>query len=158
LKEFGIKLSTANVYIRLYEHKDDDKLKDAKSISEARAALPPERGGGGGDNSDDDDAGDDDDSDDDNPVDELSDKDREQVASEFIRSRNPKKLYDQLVGILDDKELFELYQLLGQRFSKPAPTATAVANQASAVPKPATTFDMPGLTPKPVSETPLLRR
>jgi hypothetical protein len=133
LKEFGIKLSTANVYIRLYEHKDDEKVKDAKTISEARAVLPSERGGDD-DNSDDSDA--EDESGDDNPVDELSDKDREQVVSEFIRSHTPKKLYDQLVGLLADKELFELYQMLGQRFTKSAQVgavATAVANQPSVV-------------------------
>jgi hypothetical protein len=143
LKEFGIKLSTANVYIRLYQHKDDEKVKDAKSISEARAGLPPERGGG------DDDDEDEEESDDGTPVVELSDKDREQVASEFIRSHSPKKLYDQLVGLLDDKELFELYQMLEQRFAKPAQVgaaATAVANQPVVVAKP-TTFPMPGLRP-----------
>ena len=143
LKEFGIKLSTANVYIRLYEHKDDDKLKDAKSISEARDALPPERSGGGRREKDEDD---------DNPTDKLSDQDREQITSDYIRSRHIPELYDQLVSIFEDTELLELYQMLGQRFAKSEGAATAVANPPPVASKKSTpTLEMPGLLRRPVA-------
>lgn len=128
LTEFKFKRSTADVYIRLYQERDLIKEKGCKSISEARAVLPSVRTSGS--KSDDEDEPDDDD-----PVEELSDKDREQVTSAYIRSRHIPELYDQLVGIFNDKELFELYQLLGQRFDKSL--ATAVANQpATAPPRP----------------------
>ena len=39
----GIKRPTADVYIRLWENKDALKAGGAKSISQARAMLPPER-------------------------------------------------------------------------------------------------------------------
>jgi hypothetical protein len=122
LADYGCALSTANVYVRLYEHKDEAGVKGAKSISEARAALPPERTPR---------ENEDEDGDDDEDSNQLSDKDREQVASEYMRSRLIPEIYDQLVGIFDDEQLFALYQLLGQRFAKGAP-ATAVANQPAA--------------------------
>jgi hypothetical protein len=144
LTEFKFKRSTADVYIRLYEERDLIKEKGCKSISEARAALPPlrtppER------------KEEDEECDDDSP---LSDKDREQVASEYISSRLIPELYDQLVSIFNDKQLFELYQMLGQRFAK---AATAVANQPADAPQPKTTFPMAGLQPRQ-GEAPTARR
>ena len=143
LKEFGIKRSTADVYIRLYQFKDDQKVKDAKSISEARDALPPERSGGGRREKDEDD---------DNPTDKLSDQDREQITSDYIRSRHIPELYDQLVSIFEDTELLELYQMLGQRFAKSEGAATAVANPPPVASKKSTpTLEMPGLLRRPVA-------
>jgi hypothetical protein len=141
---FGIGRSTADVYIRLYENKHLTEVAGAKTITEARNALPKERAA----NKNQDDEGEDEQDEDENEDEdgsnnagasdagELSDSDREQITSQYIRAHSIPELYDQLVGIFDDEELGQLYQLLAQRFGKsPRPTsslATAVGSQPAA--------------------------
>lgn len=147
---FGIAVSTADVYIRLYENKHLIDLAGAKTITAARKALPTERAStqnqddeGEGEDGQDEDENADDNEDNEESVDagasaagELTDSDREQITSEYIRAHDIPALYNQLVGIFDDEELLQLYQLLGQRLAKlPRPTgslATAVGSQPAA--------------------------
>jgi hypothetical protein len=151
MANFGIAVSTADVYIRLYENKDLPKVAGAKTITEARNALPKERAAKKEDEdedtgAEDDGKGEDEDEDEDesdNAGDAgasdpgaLSDSDREQITSEYIRGHSIPDLYNQLVGLFNDEELGQLYQLLAQRFGKlvrPASSlATAVGSQPAA--------------------------
>src|SRR6516165_9374689 len=120
---FGIAVSTADVYIRLYENKDLPKVAGAKTITEARNALPKERAAKKEDNEDQDEDGSDNAGASDPGA--LSDSDREQITSEYIRGHSIPDLYNQLVGLFNDEELGQL--------ARPASSlATAVGSQPAA--------------------------
>ena len=131
---FGIAVSTADVYIRLYENKDLPKVAGAKTITEARNALPKERAAKKEEDEDEgaEDDGDNEDQDEDGSDNAgasdpgaLSDSDREQITSEYIRGHSIPDLYNQLVGLFNDEELGQL--------ARPASSlATAVGSQPAA--------------------------
>jgi hypothetical protein len=147
---FGIAENTANLYIRLYQHRD--QFPDAKTIADARKKLPKERvstkppkaEAKGGVMSQDEEP--DEEREDEEEPDEVErEYDPEQALSEAILHITPETLHDEVVGLWDQSKRDEVTSLFLHDYDTDALVkkfgvrpVTAVTNQpAVAATKPA---------------------